>query len=312
MQTDAIIMTAPGQIGLGTLPLVAPKPADAVVDIAWSGISTGTEKLLWTGEMPNFPGMGYPLVPGYEATGTVVEAGPASGLSVGDTVFAPGANCYEGARGLFGGATRRLVSDGRRLVRIDPALGASGALLALAATARHAVAGPRAEPPELIVGHGVFGRLLARQTLAMGAPAPTVWEIDPARRGGADGYEVLAPDVDPRRDYATIFDASGAADLLDTLIGRLAKGGEIVLAGFYPAPLSFAFPPAFVREVRLRIAAEWGAEDMEATVQALSGGRLGLGGLITHTRAAADATDAYEQAFGDPECLKMILDWSAA
>ena len=41
------------------------------------------------------------------------------------------------------------------------------------------------------------------------------------------------------------------------LIARLAPGGEIVLAGFYSAPLSFVFPPAFMREARIRVAAEW-------------------------------------------------------
>ena len=35
-----------------------------------------------------------------------------------------------------------------------------------------------------------------------------------------------------------------------------------------------------------------------------------LGGLITHTRAAADAADAYPVAFTDPACLKMVLDWN--
>ena len=35
-----------------------------------------TEKLLWNGTMPHFPGMGYPLVPGYESVGRVIEAGP--------------------------------------------------------------------------------------------------------------------------------------------------------------------------------------------------------------------------------------------
>ena len=64
-----------------------------------------------------------------------------------------------------------------------PALGAEGALLALAATARHAMAGTwTRRVPDLIVGHGVLGRLLARLTIAAGAPAPTVWEIDAARR----------------------------------------------------------------------------------------------------------------------------------
>ena len=65
------------------------------------------------------------------------------------------------------------------------------------------------------------------------------------------------PADDPRRDYRAIYDVSGDAALLDTLIARLAPGGEIVLAGFYSEPLSFAFPPAFMREARIRVAAEW-------------------------------------------------------
>ena len=58
-------------------------------------------------------------------------------------------------------------------------------------------------------------------TLAAGAPAPTVWEIDPSRVPGAQGYSVLHPDKDTRRDYRSIYDASGKADLLNTLIGHI-------------------------------------------------------------------------------------------
>ena len=43
------------------------------------------------------------------------------------------------------------------MTRIDAALGAEGALLALAATARHAMAGLDQAVPDLIVGHGVLG-----------------------------------------------------------------------------------------------------------------------------------------------------------
>jgi len=192
---------------------------------------------------------------------------------------------------------------------MDPGMGPSGALLALAATARHALAGPRAELPDLIVGHGVLGRLLARLTLAAGGPAPTVWEIDPARAGGANGYEVVHPDADERRDYGCVYDASGNGDLLDSLIGRIQKGGEIVLAGFYTQPLQFAFPPAFMKEARLRIAAEWDAADLTATRALVESGALRLDDLITHQIGARDAAQAYATAFDDPQCLKMILNW---
>jgi 3-hydroxyethyl bacteriochlorophyllide a dehydrogenase len=309
LETTAVILTGPKQIGLGQLALNAPGAGDLVVEISHSGISTGTEKLFWSGTMPPFPGMGYPLVPGYEAAGEVVEAGPDTPNKAGDRVFVPGANCYDGAFGLFGGSTRRLVTAADRVTRIDPALGAEGALLALAATARHAMAGMDKSPPDLIVGHGVLGRLLARLTVAAGAPAPTVWEIDSDRSRGALGYEVLHPDLDTRRDYRSIYDASGNGALLNKLIGHIRKGGEIVLAGFYTEPISFAFPPAFMKEARLRIAAEWDRDDLIATRALIDAGALSLSGLITHTHAAADAAQAYDTAFSDPACLKMILDW---
>ena len=317
MQTTAVILSGPKDLGLGCLGLVDPTAGDLVVEIAHSGISTGTEKLFWSGTMPPFPGMGYPLVPGYEACGEVVEAAPETGFKVGDTVFVPGANCFADdaggpVRGLFGGASSRLVTSAKRAVRIDAGLGAEGALLALAATARHALAGFNTALPDLIVGHGTLGRLLARLTVAAGAPAPTVWETNEARRSGAVGYDVVAPDSDLRRDYRSVYDASGAVGLLDTLIGRMAKGGEVVLAGFYTEPVAFNFVPAFMREMRLRIAAEWTPEDMVATRALIESGALSLSGLITHRRPAGDAPEAYETAFTNPDCLKMILDWKAA
>ena len=311
MHTEAVILSGPRHIVTGDLAISAPGPNDVVVQIRHSGISTGTEKLFWSGTMPPFPGMGYPLVPGYEAAGEVVEAGCDTHYRPGDHVFVPGANCFEGAFGLFGGAAHTLVSDASRVTQIDPAHGAEGALLALAATARHAIAGFHRSPPDLIVGHGTLGRLLARLTLAAGAPAATVWETNPARRSGAEGYAVVNPEEDERRDYQAIYDASGATELLDTLVSRLARGGEIVLAGFYEQKVGFAFPPAFMKEARFRIAAEWTPEDLVATRTLVEAGALSLSGLITHRRSSAQAAGAYETAFNDPDCLKMILDWSA-
>lgn len=310
METKAVILQGPCDLGLGDVRLTAPGEDDITVEITHSGISTGTEKLFWSGQMPPFPGMGYPLVPGYESAGEVVEAGSGTTFRVGDRVFVPGANCYHDVKGLFGGATRRLVTKADRVTRIDSALGAEGALLALAATARHAMAGFGHTLPDLIVGHGVLGRLLARLTLAAGGPAPTVWEIDAGRATGATGYEVIHPDTDPRRNYRAIYDASGRGDLLNDLVTRIARGGEIVLAGFYTQPLSFAFPPAFMKEARFRIAAEWTRDDLVATRALVDAGALSLAGLITHRAAAADAAAAYRTAFEDAACLKMILDWS--
>jgi 3-hydroxyethyl bacteriochlorophyllide a dehydrogenase len=309
LQTQAIIIREPKTIELGALALDAPGPADLVVDVAYSGISTGTERLFWSGEMPPFPGMGYPLVPGYESAGRVVDAGAEASGRIGEFVFVPGAACFGPVRGLFGATAARLVLPAARVVPVAESMGEQAALLALAATALHASANGAAQP-DLIIGHGVVGRLLARIAVLSGAN-PVVWETNPARHAGADGYEVCTPAEDARRAYKTIYDASGDSSILDTLVQRLAPGGEIVLAGFY-AKLSFAFAPAFMREARLRIAAQWQPADLTKLMGLVNSGALSLDGLITHHAKPSDAGDAYRTAFETSSCLKMIIDWSQA
>ncbi len=313
MDALAVVLEKPERLAVARLDLCAATDEDVIVDIEWSGISTGTERLLWTGDMPAFPGMGYPLVPGYESVGRVREAGARSGRREGERVFVPGARCFGEVRGLFGGAASKVVVPGARALPVDERLGEKAVLLALAATAYHAVASTGrphcGAAPELIVGHGVVGRLLARLTVASGAPAPVVWETDPERRGGASGYQVVHPDEDTRRNYRSIYDVSGDASILDRLVARLAPGGEIVLAGFYSEPLSFTFPPVFMREAQIRAAAQWQPADLLVVKQLIETGQLSLDGLITHHEPAARAERAYRTAFNDRACLKMVLDW---
>ena len=312
METQAVVLSKPEMLSVETLLLQEPGPDDMVVGVRYSGVSTGTEKLFYTGQMPSFPGMGYPLVPGYEAVGEVLEAPKNSPYRSGDSVFIPGANCYDGALGLFGGASFTLVTPWQRATSIDRLMGPSGVLLALAATAYNAIDRSRPALPELIVGHGVLGRLLARIVIALEGKPPTVWEIDPMRAQGAQGYEVCQPDADERRDYKTVVEASGDGAMIDALMSRLSRDGEIVLAGFYKDPISFAFAPAFMKQARLRIAAEWEPRDMLAVARLVEKGTLNLDGLISHTSPSKDAPDAYRTAFSNPDCLKMILDWSAS
>ena len=310
----AVVMEEPMRLALRELPLSPVSEGDVVVELEWTGISTGTERLLWSGRMPSFPGMGYPLVPGYECVGRVTRAGVRSGRRPGDFVFVPGAACYGEVRGLFGGASRRVVVPGARTIAVEPAWGDRAVLLALAATALHAIEGPAGSRsvPELIVGHGVLGRLLARLAVQEGG-SPVVWETNPIRRRGGEGYAVVDPAEDSRRDYRAIYDVSGDASNLDALIARLAPGGELVLAGFYESRIAFDFPAAFLREARVRVAAEWKPGDLERVAARVATGGLSLDGLITHrfalSGAEVDAGSAYETAFRDPSCLKMILDW---
>ncbi|MEL7448005.1 MAG: chlorophyll synthesis pathway protein BchC [Pseudomonadota bacterium] len=310
LKACAIVLEEPRRLSVRELPLTAPGPGDLVVDVEWSGISTGTERLLWSGTMPPFPGLGYPLVPGYESVGRVIAVGSECTVPVGSRVFVSGASCYGKVRGLFGGAASRLVVPQAKAMIIEESLGEQGILMALAATAVHAIdSSDHSRLPDLVVGHGVLGRLLARVAIAKGADAPTVWEVEENRFDGATGYSVLHPDNDSRTDYSSVYDVSGAASIVDSIMPHLARRGEVVLAGFYSGAVSFVFPPAFMREARLRIAAEWQPQDLLEANRLVSDGLLSLDGLITHRARVDDAATAYRTAFEQAECLKMIMDW---
>jgi bacteriochlorophyllide a dehydrogenase len=304
MQTVAVVLEKPECLSLKALPLIPQTADDVIVNVVYSAISSGTERLLWQGKMPSFPGMGYPLVPGYETVGRVART--CKEFAEGDMVFVPGANCYGDVRGLFGGAAKTIATPASRLIRIDEHLGEEATLLALAATAHHAII--IGDVPELIIGHGIVGRLIARIAVALGG-SPTVWETQASRHDSHVGYTVVDPTTDAHKSYTRVCDASGDPAIINTILPHLAKQGVITLAGFYHDPVNFNFPPAFMREASVRIAAEWKRSDMDAVLQLITEGKLSLSGLITHRADAASATDAYATAFTNPQCLKMVLDW---
>ena len=316
MQTHAVVFGAPGRLAVENVDLADVGEDDLVVESRFSGVSTGTERLLFKGRMPAFPGLGYPLVPGYETVGVVTDAGAHQRDRIGDTVYVPGCSAYRDVRGLFGGTAGRLVVPQSRAVTLAGDPQTEQTLLALAATAHHALHGGDdrdalvAKLPDLIVGNGVLGRLLARITVALGG-APTVWEADGRRRTQADGYDCIDPSDDERLDYRRIIDASGDTAIMAILLPRLGHGGEIVLAGFYGAQMSFPFPQAFMREMCLRVAAEFRPHDLAAVVQLVLDGRLDLSGLVTHHGRPGRAEQAYATAFDDTDCLKMVIDWGA-
>ncbi|MDJ0614973.1 MAG: chlorophyll synthesis pathway protein BchC [Rhizobiaceae bacterium] len=311
MDAKAVIFEKPGELALDAVSITDPKVGDVVVESRFSGISTGTERLLWEGRMPDFPGMGYPLVPGYETVGQVIDDRSGK-FKQGQLVFVPGSVAYRDVKGLFGGTASNLVASSSRAIPLDHCEPQDGVLLALAATAHHALALPGASLPQLIIGNGVLGQLIARLVVSLGGQPPRIWETDPTRQCLNCGFEVIDPSANGEVVYDSIVDVSGDANIINSIAPVLSHGGEITLAGFYSGEISFAFPPVFMKEARFRVAAEWKPEDLDAVQRLLKAGRFNLANLITHQRPVNDAHDAYATAFSDPACLKMVLDWKGS
>ena len=148
-----------------------------------------------------------------------------NGFAEGDLVFVPGANCYKDVKGLFGGAAARIVLPAARAVKLEGITDESSASSSHSPPPRIMRWWARCGClPQLVVGHGLLGRLIARVTMALGGEgADRVGNPGRAPRRCRRLHRWSRRSRTQRRDYATICDASGAAGLLDTLIPQAGQ-----------------------------------------------------------------------------------------
>jgi len=58
LEALAVVLERPRELALRRVAIVPPGEEDVLVELDCTGISTGTERLLFSGDMPPFPGMG--------------------------------------------------------------------------------------------------------------------------------------------------------------------------------------------------------------------------------------------------------------
>lgn len=307
----AVRVDRPGAAAVVEVARPAPGPGEVLVAVAAAGIC-GSDVEVLGGTRPA-PYVRYPVVPGHEWAGTVVEVGPgAGGLAPGDRVVAEGFRscgacdrCKEGRTNLCAadyaetgfthpGAFADYVSVPARLVHRLPADAdlEAAALLEPASCVAQGLLEVDLRPGlrVVVVGAGTLG-LLAVAMLRLVSPARLALvgtraaRLDLGRRLGAT--EVVDADRDDLGPLAGRFDLvfeaasrpSGAASAL-----RLARrGGTVVLEG-----ISGAADPALVADdvplKHLRVQGVFGASGAawRWVVSLFSTGALDTAPLISH------------------------------
>lgn len=226
--------------------LPPPGPGDCLVRTLWSGISRGTERLVFEGRVPeseyermrapfqqgDFP---FPVKYGYCAVGQV-EAGPADYL--GKTAF-----CLHPHQDRF-------VVPAERVALVPEGIPAKRAVLAAnmeTALNAHWDAGSGPADRIVVVGGGVLGLLTAFIAAKLPGSEVTLVDLDERRAGPADalGCRFALP-ADCPHDADLVFHASASAAGLATAIGAAGLEARIVELSWYgqgsvPAPLGGAF-----------------------------------------------------------------------
>jgi threonine dehydrogenase-like Zn-dependent dehydrogenase len=222
-----------GVAELRAAPLPRPQPGEATVRSLFSGISRGTERLVFNGAVgqsewermrgPNQEGaFSFPVKYGYCATG-VVEEGPTE--LVGRTVF-----CLHPHQDFFNAPAATLVPvpDG------VPARRAT--LTANMETALNALWDGGAGPGDriVVVGAGVVGLLVTSLAARLPGAEVTAIDVDEVRRPVVEalGGRFARPEQAPQ-DADVVFHASATAAGLNTAIRCAGLEGTIVEMSWY-------------------------------------------------------------------------------
>ncbi len=314
--THAIVFREVGLLATHEASLREAAADEVVVDTAYSSISAGTERLLFSGKLPGFPTLRFPLVPGYEAAGIVARAGrDVVDVAAGDAVFVGGSMCYTDVAGVFGGNAARLIKKASQVVPLHGIPLLHAPLLAIAATSLHGVRrlGDVAGMRVAVLGMGAIGNFAARFLHAAGAQV-TCADVSAARLAdtplGCDALDVSATPLDEAlRGLDAVVEATGRSEQIARCARALRPGGTIVLLSYYDE-LRTPFVDLFVNEVTLLVAREWSHSDLLAARDAFASGSISVGRMADHVVPIAEYARAYRTAFEDPSVPKVILQWA--
>jgi 2-desacetyl-2-hydroxyethyl bacteriochlorophyllide A dehydrogenase len=303
-----------GVVELRAAPLQRPKPGEALVRTLFSGISRGTERLVFNGAIgqsewermrgPNQEGaFPFPVKYGYCATG-VVDEGPAE--LMGRTVF-----CLHPHQDHF-------VAPAAALVPVPEAVPARRATLtANMETALNALWDAGAGPCDriVVVGAGVVGLLVAALAARLPGAEVTSVDVDETRRPVAQslGARFALPTEAPA-DADLVFHASATAAGLATAINCAGFEGTIVEMSWYgDKPVQVDLGGAFhSRRLRL-VASQVGHVAPSRRARWTHRRRVEAAAGLLAAVPALDALVAEEIAFEDaPRELPRILSAGAS
>ncbi|MFN3704836.1 MAG: chlorophyll synthesis pathway protein BchC [Thermoflexales bacterium] len=314
MRTRAVVIPAAHTVELREVELKPLGDDDVLLQTTLTSISAGTERMLLRGVMPH-PMLQFPVVPGYETVGRVIDAGSNARAWVGKRAYVGGNYGFVGVNPAFGGQSAHIVAPASHLTDIEQLTDEQGVMLALAATALHGVDVAMLEsipgqPRVLVLGQGVVGQLAARFAKARGAHV-TVTDKFEVRLALSVADVVVPPGAQPPADqpYDVLIDATGKMEAIASQLMSLKKGGRVVLLGYYER-IDLPYMPAFLRELTFAVSKEWAPGDVARARDAIARCEVEVQRLITHCLPADDAPRAFEIAFNDPACVKMTLRWS--
>lgn len=332
-----LYFTGPREVTVRSEAIRTPGPSEVLIESERSGISSGTERLVYRNEAPpemeadaeltTLEGtLSFPLSYGYALVGRVTEVGDEVGGDwTGRRVFA------------FHPHASRAVVPADELLRVPDSCSArEAAMLPTVETAVNLIldARPRLGERVLVLGQGVVG--LATTGLLGAFPLEHLVTSDRYERRRRVSRELGATaTVDPDRGtaalreplsagdrYDLVLECTGRPEALDAAVEVAGFDGRIVVGSWYGTrraelDLGGRFHRDRIRIVSSQVSTlapdlrgRWTKERRLSTAWRAAG-RLDLDRLVTHEIPFSEAARAYRLLDERPErALQIVLDYS--
>jgi D-arabinitol dehydrogenase (NADP+) len=334
----AVVYDSPGHYEIRQVPTPRPGPGEVLIKVVTAGVC-GTDLHLHNGEF----GPSYPLTPGHEVVGEIVEVGqdvavPTLGQHVTIDNTSSCGRCIEcrRARPAFcraiiaqgvnapGGFAEFVLSDAARCFPVDDLDAEVAVFTEPTACVIHGLDVLALEPGAevLLFGAGPTGLILTQLLSRSGAgtltvAAPSQPKLDLALAHGADRVEWMNRS-DPAESigrlqsaaphgYDVVIDATGAVSVLDETIGLTRTGGTVFVYGMTPESARWSIPPYEVFRRELTIKGSFAQQfSFDRSLLALRNGRVDTAQMITHRFTIDEYADALA-AVADSSCIKAVI-----
>jgi bacteriochlorophyllide a dehydrogenase len=319
IKSQAVVIPKRNLIELRTVQVQEPRVGDVLIRTAYTSISAGTERMLLDGRMPH-PALLFPVVPGYETVGQVVQLGSKAPKELLDQwVYVGGARCFRGVNPAWGGQSEFISAEADRVVPLKGVAPDTGVILALGATALHGINVAKISRNDrvLVLGQGIVGQLAARLAKLAGAAHVVVADRVPVRLAASKADQIVdvshesLDEAISENNINVLIEATGSMQALVGALPLLANNGRVLLLGYYDN-IHIPYAPIFMREAQILVAREWqfGPDgDLPRVRDMLASGQLDVTGLLTHRVPIRSIQAAYRLALEDPSCLKVVVEW---
>lgn len=325
----AVVFTSEGEFALEERPVPTPGAKEILIETAAVGIC-GTDTHVFDGE---FEGTVFPLVPGHEATGTIVALGDAvnSGVfdfRIGDRVAVnPSTTCGEcefcqnGHQNLcrFWNGLGVVASDGAaqqyftapagnvHALRPETDLHLAALIEPLACAIRGWDVLPRRLGDHVLVyGAGTMGLLMAQLARIAGAATVTIVDLNAARLETAAECGIAlrhtSADEADRDKWDVVIDCTGSIRAIEDALTRVKPAGFFQDFGVAPADQTARFSPFRIYRDEISIVGTMAVlNSFGRAVELFEAGAINAAAMVSHSFTLDDygpALDMFRRGEG--------------